>query len=145
MRGAGGVAQPLPPLPSVAGQVGEGTSSQARLLLLKYSQSYGKALVRKRLRFPATPGQGVSEHAPLHCPASLCLCQYIHKYHFEKKGTRPYPLRLPPIAVPLVDGAGAKNCCEKLFLTGDQNIADLEAPVYGAGSYPMPAIAYATM
>jgi len=63
---------------------------RARMLILKYSQNYVKGIGNRRLRFPSRPGEGVSEFAPKHCAQSMCLCQYLQKYHFERKPIKWY-------------------------------------------------------
>lgn len=82
---------------------------RAQVLLLRYSEAYVKALVRKNIKFPSGPIEGVSEFTPLHCRESYCLCQFLQKFHFEKQpgrcqncfGARPggdtFDPQIPPL------------------------------------------------
>uniref|UniRef100_A0A914W7G2 Transmembrane protein 268 n=1 Tax=Plectus sambesii TaxID=2011161 RepID=A0A914W7G2_9BILA len=63
---------------------------RAKILVLKFSQSYVKALAKRTIRFPTRPTEGVSEFSPRHCTKSLCLCQYLQKYHFESPAKKWY-------------------------------------------------------
>jgi hypothetical protein len=52
---------------------------RSKTLVLKYSQSYVKAVAKRTIRFPTRPAEGVSEFAPRHCTKLYCLCQYLQK------------------------------------------------------------------
>ncbi|KAI1723192.1 DEAD/DEAH box helicase domain-containing protein [Ditylenchus destructor] len=51
-------------------------------LLLKYSQQYVKAYMKKQLIFPTRPVEGVSDFRPKHCAKSECICQFIEKQSY---------------------------------------------------------------
>ena len=64
-------------------EIQESANRKAAYLLVKYSQSYIKNIIRRRLRFPTRPAEGVSELTPLHCAKHYCICQFIQKVTFN--------------------------------------------------------------
>ncbi|UMM41704.1 hypothetical protein L5515_017851 [Caenorhabditis briggsae] len=68
----------------------ESIEREAAALILQYSQEYVKSVVKKRLIFPSKPIHGVSNYAPKHCRAMMCLCQFIDERHFNPKPKKWY-------------------------------------------------------
>lgn len=68
----------------------ESIEREAAALILQYSQEYVKSVVKKRLIFPSKPIHGVSNYAPKHCKAQMCLCQFIDERHFNPKPKKWY-------------------------------------------------------
>ncbi|CAO4385461.1 unnamed protein product [Caenorhabditis nigoni] len=68
----------------------ESIEREAAALILQYSQEYVKSVVKKRLIFPSKPIHGVSNYAPKHCRAMMCMCQFIDERHFNPKPKKWY-------------------------------------------------------